>query len=209
MKSLPSATGSMRVASATAAPPLLPPALFDGSYALRVTPNTSLKVCEPSPNSGVLLLPITMQPAAFMRDAMRPSSRATNSRIRGEPRVVGRPCTAARSLMACGMPCIQPMLPVRDLPGASCVSRSSACASRWSGSCRLTSALWSGLTWAMRSRYACITSRQETRRAWMARDSSVAVQAVMGLPGCELFFIWLEYCIRSVVTLQSSFVIAA
>ena len=31
MKSLPSATGSMRVASATAAPPLLPPADFDGS----------------------------------------------------------------------------------------------------------------------------------------------------------------------------------
>jgi hypothetical protein len=41
------------------------------------------------------------------------------------------------------------------------------------------------------------------------RDSAVADRAVMGLPGCALFFIWLEYCIRSVVTLQSSFVIAA
>ena len=67
IESLPSATGSMRVASATAAPPLLPPAERVGSKALRVAPNTSLKVCEPRPNSGVLVLPMTMQPAAFIR----------------------------------------------------------------------------------------------------------------------------------------------
>jgi hypothetical protein len=42
MKSLPSATGSMCVASATAAPPLLPPADFVGSKALRVVPKTAL-----------------------------------------------------------------------------------------------------------------------------------------------------------------------
>ena len=41
-KSLPSATGSIRNASATAAPPLLPPAERDGSYALRVRPKTGL-----------------------------------------------------------------------------------------------------------------------------------------------------------------------
>src|SRR6185312_10453343 len=91
MKSEPSATGSSRCASATAAPPLLPPADFDGSYALRVTPKTSLKVCEPNPNSGVFVLPTTMQPAAFMRRASRPSSFGTNWRINGEPSVVGRP----------------------------------------------------------------------------------------------------------------------
>ncbi len=38
MKSLPSATASMRVASATAAPPELPPADFVASKALTVVP---------------------------------------------------------------------------------------------------------------------------------------------------------------------------
>src|SRR5262249_23235900 len=40
--SLPSATGSMRNASAAAAPPLLPPEVLDCSYALSVVPNTGL-----------------------------------------------------------------------------------------------------------------------------------------------------------------------
>jgi hypothetical protein len=38
--SLPSATGSISSATATAAPPLLPPADLDGSHGLRVSPNT-------------------------------------------------------------------------------------------------------------------------------------------------------------------------
>src|SRR5690606_36024514 len=63
----PSASGTMRQASAAAAPPLLPPALFDRSYGLRVAPNTSFTVWEPVPNSGVLVLPIVMPPAALIR----------------------------------------------------------------------------------------------------------------------------------------------
>src|SRR5215813_473626 len=51
-RSLPSARGSIPQASATAAPPLLPPQVLLRSYGLRVAPNTSLKVCEPAPNSG-------------------------------------------------------------------------------------------------------------------------------------------------------------
>ncbi len=42
MKSLPSATGSRRCASATAAPPLEPPALRSGAQALGVPPNSGL-----------------------------------------------------------------------------------------------------------------------------------------------------------------------
>ncbi len=42
MKSDPSATGSRRCASATAAPPLLPPALRVRSQALTVVPNRVL-----------------------------------------------------------------------------------------------------------------------------------------------------------------------
>ena len=55
--SLPSAIGTMPHASATAAPPLLPPQVFVRSYGLRVAPNTVLNVCEPAPNSGVFVLP--------------------------------------------------------------------------------------------------------------------------------------------------------
>ena len=79
MKSEPSATGSSRCASATAAPPLEPPALTAASHALQVAPNSVLNVCEPSPSSGMLVLPMTMQPAAFMRDVMRLSCVATAS----------------------------------------------------------------------------------------------------------------------------------
>ena len=39
-RSLPSAMGSIPVASATAAPPLLPPQVISKSYGLRVAPNT-------------------------------------------------------------------------------------------------------------------------------------------------------------------------
>src|SRR5689334_13971096 len=114
MKSLPSATASMWVASATAAPPLEPPADFVASNALRVTPNTSLKVCEPRPNSGVLVLPTTMQPAAFMRVTMSASWAGRLSARSGEPSVVGMPCVSAASLIACGMPCIQPRFSPRE-----------------------------------------------------------------------------------------------
>ena len=114
-----------RVASATAAPPLLPPAVRARSYGLRVTPNTSLNVCEPRPNSGTLVLPITMHPAAFMpRDHQRVGGRA-EVRQEGDPIVVGTPAPSARSLIACGRPCIQP----RDTSSASSSSHSLASAS--------------------------------------------------------------------------------
>ena len=64
---LPSAIGTMPQASATAAPPLEPPQVLDRSQGLRVAPNTRLNVCEPAPNSGVLVLPTVTAPAAFSR----------------------------------------------------------------------------------------------------------------------------------------------
>src|SRR5579863_8504911 len=66
-KSLPSAIGSIPQASATAAPPLEPPQVFVRSQGFRVGPNIGLKVCEPAPNSGVLVLPIVMAPARCVR----------------------------------------------------------------------------------------------------------------------------------------------
>jgi hypothetical protein len=85
MKSEPSATGSSRCASATAAPPLEPPALTLASHAFGVAPNNGLKVCEPRPNSGMLVLPMTMHPAAFMRAVIRLSCVATASLCSGLP----------------------------------------------------------------------------------------------------------------------------
>ena len=45
--------------------------------ALRVTPKTSLNVCEPSPNSGVLVLPIRIAPALRTRSTMMASCLGT------------------------------------------------------------------------------------------------------------------------------------
>jgi hypothetical protein len=53
--SLPSAIGIMPVASATAAPPLLPPQVRLVSYGFRVAPKMVLNVFEPAPNSGVFV----------------------------------------------------------------------------------------------------------------------------------------------------------
>ena len=49
--SLPSASGVMPQARATAWPPLEPPQVLVGSYGLPVAPKTGLKDCEPAPNS--------------------------------------------------------------------------------------------------------------------------------------------------------------
>ncbi len=43
----------------------------------RVLPNTSLKVFAPAPNSGVLVLPITMAPLRFSRATITSSRSGT------------------------------------------------------------------------------------------------------------------------------------
>ncbi len=75
--SVPSAIGTIPEASATAAPPLLPPQVRETSYGFRVTPKTSLNVWEPAPNSGVFVLPIVIAPAARSRCTMSASASGT------------------------------------------------------------------------------------------------------------------------------------
>ncbi len=58
----PVQTGSMSVASAAAEPPEEPPALSIGLKGLPVAPQTGLRLFEPAPNSGTLVLPTTMAP---------------------------------------------------------------------------------------------------------------------------------------------------
>src|SRR5713226_1407168 len=84
-KSVPCASGTMPVATATADPPEEPAGLNAGFQGLRVTPNTSLKVLAPAANSGVLVLPSTIAPAAFKRRTASASSLGTLSLNSGEP----------------------------------------------------------------------------------------------------------------------------
>jgi hypothetical protein len=70
----PSASGSIPAASAAPAPPLLPPAERSGAHGLRVAPKTSLNVCDPAPNSGVLVLPTMIAPARRSRATSRLSA---------------------------------------------------------------------------------------------------------------------------------------
>src|ERR1019366_3060456 len=66
-RSLASAMDSLPQASATPAPPLEPPQVFDGSQGFRVGPKMGLNVCDPAPNSGVLVLPMLIAPARCVR----------------------------------------------------------------------------------------------------------------------------------------------
>ena len=65
------------LARAAAEPPDEPPQVREVCHGLRVSPNTSLKVCEPSPNSGVFVLPIRIAPAPRTRSTIAASSAGT------------------------------------------------------------------------------------------------------------------------------------
>jgi hypothetical protein len=84
-RSEPSASGSIPLATAAAAPPLEPPAVRERSNGLRVAPNTALKVCDPAPNSEVFVLPITIAPALRRRSTSSVSAAGIWSRKIGEP----------------------------------------------------------------------------------------------------------------------------
>src|ERR1700681_2882384 len=84
-KSVPCASGSIPVATAPADPREEPAGLNAGFQGLRVTPNTSLKVLAPAANSGVLVLPSTIAPAAFRRRTASASSVGTFFLNSGEP----------------------------------------------------------------------------------------------------------------------------
>ncbi len=57
----------MPAAMAAADPPLDPPGVRSGFHGLRLTPKTRFFVRPVKPNSGVLVLPTMIAPAAFNR----------------------------------------------------------------------------------------------------------------------------------------------
>ncbi len=162
----------MRAASAAAAPPDDPPAERSRAYGLRVVPKSGLNVCDPSPNSGTLVIPMMIAPAARSRDAITPSSAGTRDAYTGEPWVYGMPATGVRSLTANGIPCSGG----RSLRGTASAAAASA---RSSSACRmLTIALTAGLRRAMRSRNARMTETAESSPERSAPASATALSFV-------------------------------
>jgi DNA-binding transcriptional LysR family regulator len=87
-------------------------------------------------------------------------------RRRGRAQRGRQACASLRSFTASGKPCIQPAFAARQLRVARIRLGQQRSVSRSE-----TIALCSGFSAAMRSRLACISSRQDTSRAAMRRDS--------------------------------------
>jgi len=74
---VPMASGATPAASAALAPPLDPPGVCSRLQGLRVTPKAGLSVSTLWANSGRLVWPITMAPAALTRATTAASASAT------------------------------------------------------------------------------------------------------------------------------------
>src|SRR5579862_3422516 len=86
--SLAVTNGSTAPASAAAEPPLDPPGVRSRFHGERVTPYTRFLVIAVWPNSGALVLPTTIAPAARRRATCVESRVATRSRNGSDPCVV-------------------------------------------------------------------------------------------------------------------------
>src|ERR1700722_17154017 len=84
-KSVAWASGSIPDPTAPAEPPDEPAGDSAGFQGLRVAPNTALTVLAPVANSGVLVLPSRMAPAALRRRTTSASSVGTKSAWSGDP----------------------------------------------------------------------------------------------------------------------------
>ncbi len=150
-RSDPSANGSIPLATATAAPPLLPPGVKVASCGFNVAPNTRLNVFEPAANSGVFVLPMMTAPARRRRSARMPSASGTWSAKIVDPYVVRIPAVSSMSLTAIGRPW--------SGPSASPRATASSAARAWArapSSSSVTIAFRRGLTSAIRAR--CVSS---------------------------------------------------
>src|SRR5712671_2165288 len=100
--SLPSSSGDRRAATATAPPPVEPPAVRRLSQALLVVPNSGLSVWKSAHSSGTLVLPRITAPAARRRPTRLASSRAILRLSGGWLDVVASPLTSNASLIVIG-----------------------------------------------------------------------------------------------------------
>ena len=91
--SVPSPATAMPVATATAVPPLLPPAIKSGSQAFPTEPNAMFLLVMPKASSCILVFPSTMAPAALRRATTGASSTGIKDLSAGVPAVFGMPAT--------------------------------------------------------------------------------------------------------------------
>src|SRR6202040_2542491 len=103
--SVPMPKGASPAATAAAAPPDEPPGVRRRSHGLAVRPNSGASVKHLWPNSGVVVLPTRIAPAAFSRATAVESAAGTLSASATEPKVVRTPAVLTRSLTANGTPC--------------------------------------------------------------------------------------------------------
>lgn len=99
-----SAIGAMPAATAAPAPPEDPPGVCTVFHGLRVLPCRSDSVIEIVPNSGVVVLPISTNPASRNRSTTGSSRSSGVSGTAIDPYEVGHPATAFRSLIGIGTP---------------------------------------------------------------------------------------------------------
>ena len=169
-RSLPSAIGTIPVASATAAAAAAPPAGLRDVVRIARRAEQGVETSATRPRTrGTLVLPIVIAPAARSRSTISASASGTNRSNSRDPKVVRMPFVHVRSLWATGSPCNGPSVS----PRATAASAASAPRRASSGS-SVTMALTAGLTSSMRARCASITSTAEISRDAIARARSVA-----------------------------------
>src|SRR6266849_4141423 len=98
----PSATGTMRAATAAAEPPLDPPATRVVSHGLRTTPNAECSVDEPIAHSSRFVLPEIAAPAPRSFVTTVASNGDTNFGRIFDAHVVGMSVVTMLSLIAIG-----------------------------------------------------------------------------------------------------------
>ena len=102
--SVPSASATQPVVAATAAPPEEPPGVRSRAQGLRVCPKSGERQNEECANSGVVVLPTTIAPAALRRRTITGSASGTQSAKQADPRVVRWPLMGVKSFKATGTP---------------------------------------------------------------------------------------------------------
>ena len=98
------AIGAMAEATAAPAPLEDPPGVRSGSQGLREIPSASLSVNGTVPNSDVVVLPSSTNPASMKRCTTGSDAAAGTRLAPAEPCVVGQPPTSRRSLIGSGTP---------------------------------------------------------------------------------------------------------
>ena len=124
-RSVPWATVTIPDATAAADPPLDPPELRSRENGVTVDSQSWLTLRGPKPNSGVLVLPRRIPPAAFSRLTHNSSTSGTLFSKIFEPKVVRTPFVCVTSLTAKGTPARGRVRPgILSKRFASCVASS-------------------------------------------------------------------------------------